>query len=54
MFQLISLISKKFMLTTLVLFLILSSKAQVYYVSSSQGSDMNNGLSNQTHSIVRS
>ena len=48
MFQLISLISKKFMLTTLVIFLLLSSKAQVYYVSSSQGSDMNNGLSNQT------
>ena len=48
MFQLISLISKKFMLTTLVIFLFISSKAQVYYVSSSQGSDMNNGLSNQT------
>ena len=31
-----------------VIFLLLSSKAQVYYVSSSQGSDMNNGLSSQT------
>ena len=39
---------KNIILTTLAFFLTLNMKALVYYVSSSQGSDMNNGLSIQT------
>ena len=40
--------SKKIILTTLAVFLSVNMKALVYYVSSSQGNDMNNGLSSQT------
>ena len=48
MFQFFCLISKKITLVILSLFLIYSVEAQVYYVSSSQGNDLNNGLSIQT------
>lgn len=41
--------SKKIILSILlVLFAMIDSEAQVYYVSSSQGNDLNDGLSIQT------
>ena len=46
--QFICLFSKKITLTTLSIFILINTKAQVYYVSSSQGNDLNNGLSIQT------
>ncbi len=48
MAQFICLFSKKITLTTLSIFILINTKAQVYYVSSSQGNDLNNGLSIQT------
>ena len=47
-FRLICLFSKKKTLLILSLFITLSTKAQVYYVSSSQGNDFNDGLSIQS------
>ena len=47
-FRFLYLISKKIILVILSLFLIHSVEAEVYYVSSSQGNDLNNGLSIQT------
>ena len=48
MYRFIYLFSKKFTLIILSIFILSNSKAQVYYVSSSQGSDLNNGLSIQS------
>ena len=48
MSRFIYLFSKKIALITLSIFIVSNSKAQVYYVSSSQGSDLNNGLSIQS------
>ena len=47
-FQFIYLCSKKITLITLSIFILVNAKAQVYYVSSSQGNDLNNGLSIQS------
>ena len=48
MFQFICLVPKKITLITLLTFILVNTKAQVYYVSSSQGNDLNNGLSIQS------
>ena len=48
MFRFICLFSKKIKLIILLIFILLNTKAQVYYVSSSQGNDLNNGLSIQS------
>ena len=48
MFRLICLFSKKITLITLSIFVLVNTNAQVYYVSSSQGNDLNNGLSIQS------
>ena len=48
MIRFICLFSKKITLATLAIFVIFNIKAQVYYVSSSQGNDLNNGLSIQS------
>ena len=48
MFRFICLFSKKIKLIVLLIFILLNTKAQVYYVSSSQGNDLNNGLSIQS------
>ena len=48
MFQFICLVSKKIALITLSTFILVNTKAQVYYVSSSQGNDLNNGVSIQS------
>ena len=48
MFQFNCFFSKKITLITLSIFLLFNTKAQVYYVSSSQGNDLNNGLSIQS------
>ena len=48
MYRFIYLFSKKITLIILSIFILSNSKAQVYYVSSSQGSDLNNGLSIQS------
>ncbi len=45
MFRLIYLLSKKITLIALFLITLISTKAQVYYVSSSMGNDLNDGLS---------
>ena len=47
MFRLICLFSKKITLIILPIFILVNTKAQVYYVSSSQGNDLNDGLSIQ-------
>ena len=48
-FRFIHLFSKKIALIIILsIFILFNSKAQVYYVSSSQGSDLNNGLSIQS------
>ena len=47
-FRFICLFSKKIKLIILSVFILLNTKAQVYYVSSSQGNDLNNGLSIQS------
>ena len=46
-FRLLLLFSKKITLLTLSIFILVNTKAQVYYVSSSQGNDLNDGLSIQ-------
>ena len=46
--RLIRLFSKKIILITLSIFFLVNTNAQVYYVSSSQGNDLNNGLSIQS------
>jgi len=48
MFRFICFFSKKITLITLSIFILVNTKAQVYYVSSSQGNDLNNGLSIQS------
>ena len=48
MIKLINLFSKKITLKILAIFVIANTEAQVYYVSSSQGDDQNNGLSIQS------
>ncbi len=48
MLRLICLFSKKITLVILSIFILISTKAQVYYVSSSQGNDLNDGLSIQS------
>ena len=48
MFQFICLFSKKITLIILSIFILINSEAQVYYVSSSQGNDLNDGLSIQS------
>jgi len=47
-FHFICLFSKKITLLTLILFSLTISRAQVYYISSSQGNDLNDGLSIQS------
>ena len=47
MFRFICLFSKKITLIILSIFTLVNTKAQVYYVSSSQGNDLNDGLSIQ-------
>ncbi len=47
MFRFICLFSKKISLIILPIFILVNTKAQVYYVSSSQGNDLNDGLSIQ-------
>ena len=47
-FHFICLFSKKITLLTLFLFSLMSIKAQVFYISSSQGNDLNDGLSIQS------
>jgi len=41
-------LSKKITLITLSIFILVNTEAQVYYISSSQGNDLNNGLSVQS------
>ena len=48
MFSFICLFSKRISLLILSIFVLVNAKAQVYYVSSSQGNDQNNGLSIQS------
>ena len=48
MFRFISIFYIKIIFTTLLIFILVNTSAQVYYVSSSQGNDMNNGLSIQS------
>ena len=48
MFQLNYLFSKRITLITLSIFILINTKAEVYYVSSSMGNDLNNGLSIQS------
>ncbi len=47
-FRLVYLFSKKIILITLSIFILINTKAEVYYVSSSMGNDLNNGLSIQS------
>jgi len=47
MFRFICVFSKKITLIILFIFTLVNTKAEVYYVSSSQGNDLNNGLSIQ-------
>ena len=47
-FRFICLFSKKIILITLSIFILVNTEAQVYYVSSSQGNDLNDGLSIQS------
>ena len=47
-FKYVLLFSKKYILIVLSFLLITNTRAQVYYVSSSQGNDMNDGLSVQS------
>ena len=47
-FRFICIFSKKITLITLSIFILINTNAQVYYVSSSQGNDLNNGLSIQS------
>ena len=48
MFRFIYFFSKKITLTLLSIFILVNTKAQVYYVSNSQGNDLNDGLSIQS------
>ena len=48
MFRLINLFTKKIILIVISVHLLINTDAQVYYVSSSQGNDQNNGLSAQS------
>ena len=47
-FRFIYSLSKKITLITLSIFILVNTEAQVYYISSSQGNDLNNGLSVQS------
>ena len=47
-FRCICFFSKKITLTLLLILALVNTEAQVYYVSSSQGSDLNDGLSVQS------